>query len=298
MQKYIIMRFKGIYKDKSSASNLAIFFLLMFVSVTLHTLLAVVLIFFFADHGMSIIHNQDLTNQQSVNYLKLMQLFSGVGLFITPTLVYSYLTGFDFKFNKIRRQEIILIIAIMILIVPFIILLLEWNMQICFPEWLLVFDIDSEAIVDAFLKMGSLWDLLYTLLVIAVVPAIGEELLFRGYLQQKLCRWARNSHIAILITAFLFSAIHLDLQGIIPRFILGILLGYIYYWSRNLWIPILAHFVNNAQAVILSYSLFKVDAERYFSFAEPKVDSMISLFSFASVVLLLYIFHQSLMTRE
>lgn len=292
------MRFKGIYKDKSLVSNLAIFFLLMFVSVALHTLLAMVLISFFADHGLSIIHNQDLTNQQSVNYLKLMQLFSGVGLFITPTLVYSYLTGFDFKFNKIRRQEIILIIAIMILIVPFITLLLEWNMQICFPEWLLVFDIDSEAIIDAFLKMGSLWDLLYTLLVIAVVPAIGEELLFRGYLQQKLCRWARNSHIAILITAFLFSFIHLDLQGIIPRFILGILLGYIYYWSRNLWIPILAHFVNNAQAVILSYSLFKVDTEGYFFFAEPKVDSMISLFSFASVVLLLYIFHQILMTRE
>ena len=298
MQKYIIMRFKGIYKDKSLASNLAIFFLLMFVSVTLHTLLAMVLISFFADHGMSLIHNQDLTNQQSVNYLKLMQLFSGIGLFITPTLVYSYLTGFDFKFNKIRRQEIILIIAIMILIVPFITLLLEWNMQICFPEWLLVFDIDSEAIIDAFLKMGSLWDLLYTLLVIAVVPAIGEELFFRGYLQQKLYRWASNSHIAILITAFLFSIIHLDLQGIIPRFILGILLGYIYYWSRNLWIPILAHFVNNAQAVMLSYSLFKVDAERYFSFTEPKVDSMISFFSFASVVLLLYIFHQSLMTRE
>ena len=298
MQKYIIMGFKGIYKQKSSSIKLGILFLLIFVSVLLHSILAVALVAIFVDNGMELIQNQDLTNQASVNYLKLMQLFTGVGLFITPTLLYAYLTDFDFKFTSVTRQNIILVIVIMMLIVPFVGLLLEWNIQIPFPDWLLQFDINSEAIVEAFLKMGTIWDLLYTLIIIAVVPAIGEELLFRGYLQQKIANGLKTPHMAILIAAFLFSAIHLDIQGIIPRFVLGVLLGYLYYWSKSLWLPILAHFVNNAQAVIFSYPLFKIDVGAYSVLSQAKVDPMMGLFSFASVVLLLYVLYQSLSIKK
>jgi membrane protease YdiL (CAAX protease family) len=287
------MGFKGIYKEKSSASKIGILFLLIFVSVILHTIVAVALTILFSDNGMALIQNQDLTNQASVNYLKLMQLFSGVGLFITPTLLYAHLTNFDFKFTRITKQNIILVFAIMMLITPFVGLLLEWNMQIPLPEWLLRFDLNSEAIVDAFLKMSTISDLLYTLIVIAVVPAIGEELLFRGYLQQKISKWLKTPHAAIVITAFLFSVIHLDPQGIIPRFALGVLLGYLYYWSGSLWLPILAHFANNAQAVIFSYPLFKVDSGAYSILSETKIDPMLGLFSFASVILLLYVLYQN-----
>jgi membrane protease YdiL (CAAX protease family) len=287
------MGFKGIYENKSSASKVSILFLLIVVSVILHTLLAVALVALFTNNSMSLIQNQDLSNQVSVNYLKLMQLFSGVGLFITPTLLYAYLTDFDFKFTSITRQNTILVIAIMMLIVPFVGLLLEWNMRIPFPDYLLRFDVNSEAIVEAFLKMSTIWDLLYTLIVIAVVPAIGEELLFRGYLQQKVGRWLKNPHTAIIITAFLFSAIHLDIQGIIPRFVLGVLLGYLYYWSKSLWLPIFAHFVNNAQAVIFSYPLFKINSGAYSVLSEGNIDPMMGLFSFASVILLLYIFYEN-----
>jgi membrane protease YdiL (CAAX protease family) len=287
------MGFKGIYENKSSASKVSILFLLIVVSVILHTLLAVALVALFTNNSMSLIQNQDLSNQVSVNYLKLMQLFSGVGLFITPTLLYAYLTDFDFKFTSITRQNTILVIAIMMLIVPFVGLLLEWNMRIPFPDYLLRFDVNSEAIVEAFLKMSTIWDLLYTLIVIAVVPAIGEELLFRGYLQQKVGRWLKNPHTAIIITAFLFSAIHLDIQGIIPRLVLGVLLGYLYYWSKSLWLPIFAHFVNNAQAVIFSYPLFKINSGAYSVLSEGNIDPMMGLFSFASVILLLYIFYEN-----
>ena len=222
-----------------------------------------------------------------------MQLFSGVGLFITPTLFHAYLTNFDFKLFKLSRQNTILVIAIMMLITPFIGLLLQWNMMIPFPEWLLQFDVNSEAIVTAFLQMNTIWDLFYTILVIAVVPAIGEELLFRGYLQQKLGNWLSNPHTAILITAFLFSAIHFHFQGMIPRFVLGVLLGYLFYWSNSLWLPILAHFVNNAQAVIFSYPLFKVDGGAYSLLSETKIDPVMALFSLVSVGLLLYILYKN-----
>ena len=164
----------GIYENKSSVSKIGIFLLLIFVSVTLHILIAIALITVFADNGTALLQNQDLSNQVSVDYLKLMQLFSGVGLFITPTLLYAYLTNFKFRFLKLSRQNTILVITIMMLITPFIGLLLEWNMMIPFPEWVLQFDATSEAMVTAFLQMDTIWDLFYTILVIAVVPAIGE----------------------------------------------------------------------------------------------------------------------------
>ncbi|MEC9209994.1 MAG: CPBP family intramembrane glutamic endopeptidase [Bacteroidota bacterium] len=305
------MGFKGIYQHKSSVSKIGLLFLLIFVSVALHNFLFTTFLFYFADNSILLLQyllgNEDvleriLTQQESVNYLKLMQLFSGVGLFITPILLYAHLTDFDFKFNRITRQNTILVVAIMMLITPFVGLLLEWNMQIHFPSfdmpaWLSP-SFDSEEMVKAFLKMNTISDLLYTLIVIAVVPAIGEELLFRGYLQQKICKWLKTPHTAIVIIAFLFSVIHLDPEGIIPRFVLGVLLGYLYYWSGSLWLPILAHFVNNAQAVIFSYSLFKVDSGAYSILSETKIDPMLGLFSFCSVIFLLYVLYQNLNIKK
>jgi len=80
----------------------------------------------------------------------------------------------------------------------------------------------------------------------------------------------------------------------IPRFALGVLLGYLFYWSNSLWLPILGHFVNNAQAVIFSFPLFKVDSGSYSLLSETKIDHMTALFSLASVLLLLYILFQDI----
>ena len=292
------MGFKGIYKDKSTAIKVSLLFLLVFLSLALHTLLAVLLISFFSDNGMTIIQNQDLTNQTSINYLKLMQLFTGVGIFITPILIYAYLTNFDFKFISVTIQDAILVCAIMLLITPFIALLVEWNMLLPFPEWLMQFHFNSEPIITAFLNMHTIWDLLYTIFVIAIIPAIGEELFFRGYLQQTIGNWLSNHHKAIVLTGFLFSAIHLDIQAIIPRFVLGVFLGYLYYWGRSLWLPILAHFTNNALAVIFSFPLFKVENGAYSVFSKTNIDPMLALFSFCSSALLIYILYKNLSVKK
>jgi len=79
----------------------------------------------------------------------------------------------------------------------------------------------------------------------------------------------------------------------IPRFVLGVLLGYLFYWSNSLWLPILAHFVNNAQAVIFSYPLFKVDNGAYSMLSETNIDPMMAIFSLVSVMLLLYVLHKN-----
>ena len=285
------MGFKGVYKEKTSYAKLGILLSLVFISVILHTLLATLLIYLFTNDGLILLEQQDLNNKLSVNYLKLIQLFSGIGLFITPTLLYSHLTDCDYRFNIVSRQNLILTVSIMMLITPLIGILLEWNMMIPFPDWLKKTDINSDEIIIAFLKMDSMYELFYTLLVIAVAPAIGEELLFRGYLQQEFSDVLGNTHVSILITAFIFSIIHLHLGGIIPRFILGLVLGYMFYWSRSLWLPILAHFVNNALVVLFSYPLFKVKNGHYAVFSKDSIDPMIALFSFVSVAFLLYMLY-------
>jgi membrane protease YdiL (CAAX protease family) len=95
--------------------------------------------------------------------------------------------------------------------------------------------------------------MIITVFVIAVVPSLAEELFFRGVLQQITCKIFRSVNIGIWITAIFFSAIHLQFFGFIPRLILGLTYGYLFYWSRNLWIPVLAHFINNFVPVVLSY---------------------------------------------
>jgi membrane protease YdiL (CAAX protease family) len=91
------------------------------------------------------------------------------------------------------------------------------------------------------------------LIMIAVLPALGEEFIFRGVFQKIFCRLFGSGHIAIWITAFIFSFVHLQFFGFLPRFILGLLFGYLFYWSRTLWLPVIAHFVNNAVPTFIAY---------------------------------------------
>ena len=91
------------------------------------------------------------------------------------------------------------------------------------------------------------------LLVIGIMAGWGEEYLFRGILQPKLHRYTGNVHLGVWITAFIFSAIHLQFYGLFPRMFLGALFGYLYVYSGSLIYPILAHTLNNALTVTMVY---------------------------------------------
>ena len=108
----------------------------------------------------------------------------------------------------------------------------------------------AQQMMDNFLKGTSYAGLLINLIMIAVIPAIGEELLFRGIFQQFITEWTKNKHAGILIAAAIFSAAHLQFFGFVPRFLLGAFFGYLLIWGQTMWLPIAAHFVNNATAVI------------------------------------------------
>ncbi|MCR5193673.1 MAG: CPBP family intramembrane metalloprotease [Bacteroidales bacterium] len=111
----------------------------------------------------------------------------------------------------------------------------------------------AQAELEVFLNRTSVGALIGNLFVLAFVPAICEELLFRGALQRLFCRMLSNHHVAIWITAALFSLFHGELFAFLPRFVLGAALGYLFYYSSSIWINVMAHFLNNALAVVLFY---------------------------------------------
>jgi uncharacterized protein len=119
--------------------------------------------------------------------------------------------------------------------------------------WMLAKENQMEILTKQLLVMKNPGDLMINLLMIAVLPAISEELFFRGCVQRLFTKWIKNYHAGIWIAAIIFSAIHIQFYGFFPRMLLGALFGYLLVWSGNIWYPIIAHFVNNGSTVIVAY---------------------------------------------
>lgn len=116
------------------------------------------------------------------------------------------------------------------------------------PQWMLEVESRTENLVKALMVMEGPGEFAFNFALVAILPSIGEELLFRGVLQQQIEKWSRSPVAAVWIAAVLFSAFHFQFQGFFPRLILGACLGYLFIWTRNLWAPIVAHlFINGIQ---------------------------------------------------
>lgn len=138
--------------------------------------------------------------------------------------------------------------------------IIEWNQGIHFPEflkgienWAREYEDAAARQTKALTKMDHPIELVIAILVIAILPGIGEEIVFRGLIQNELYRGTKNIHVSIWVAAILFSAIHFQFFGFVPRLLLGALFGYLYYWSGNLTLAIIAHFVNNGISVVAMY---------------------------------------------
>ncbi len=140
-----------------------------------------------------------------------------------------------------------------------------------------------------FTSFTSLWQFLLAFVVIAVIAGVGEELVFRGLLMRKLFMGTKNIHVAIWLSGFIFAVIHFQFYGILPRMMLGVLFGYLYYWTGNIWVPIAAHIFNNGLAIIIMYlynlKIVKTDLENLDHMPTPIV-----IFSLVATAGLLFLF--------
>jgi membrane protease YdiL (CAAX protease family) len=149
----------------------------------------------------------------------------------------------------------------MLLALPWVQLTYWINRQVKLPDWMAKQESQTGEVIQAILVMESPFELVFTLVVIALLPSIGEELLFRGLIQQQLQRWWQRPVVSIWVTAALFSMIHFQFAGFLPRMLLGAGLGYLLWWTGSLWAPIIGHFTINAIQVVVQYAL-KLDLEK------------------------------------
>ena len=199
----------------------------------------------------------------STTSLKWLQCLQTIGTFLLPPVFCAWLWADNrrpltwLKMDKcLSWQEALLAIGIMVCAVPAINLLADWNSQIVFPESLRAFEQwakqqeeTAARLTERFLQADNIGILLINIGLMALLPALSEELSFRGTMQQIF----GNGHAAIWATAIIFSAIHMQFYGFIPRMLMGAMFGYIFVWTENLWVPVLMHFTNNGLAVLVYY---------------------------------------------
>lgn len=198
----------------------------------------------------------DLTQPEMLPVLRIMQVLQAIGFLILPSAFLIYLRK-DNIFITPTRQRFMLSIVLVMVATPLINFLADWNAHLPIPggfgDWIVTKEDNVAALTERFLRMPTLTHLISNIFMIAVLPAVAEELLFRGIVQRLLTNWNCNAHLAVWAAAILFSAIHVQFLGFVPRVLMGAGLGYLFLWSGNLWYPIIAHFSNNALAVVLSY---------------------------------------------
>ena len=171
-------------------------------------------------------------------------------------------------------------------------LFIQWNLSIKLPAFLRAFEqwaqnkeAELRRLTELLTTFFSVSELLRGVLVMGVIPAIGEELLFRGIVQNLFHSIMQHAHLAIYASALLFSAIHLQFYGLVPRFLLGVLFGYVYWWTKDLTFPIVAHLFNNAFTLVILFfyqqGLVKLDIQT----PQALPLSVIALFAAISLVL-------------
>jgi membrane protease YdiL (CAAX protease family) len=202
---------------------------------------------------------------EQVMFLKIYQVINQLGIFFIPVLIYTFLVSSSPETylhlnNKPGLTNLLVLGMLVFTVLPFINYLGELNKQMELPaalegleSWFREKEDQAMNLTEIFLSTDNLGGLMINLFIVAVIPALGEELLFRGALIRLFKDITGNVHWAVVISSLLFAAIHFQFYGFLPRFFLGMVLGYSFVMTRNLWVPIFIHFVNNAASVIVFY---------------------------------------------
>jgi len=245
--------------------------LLMFALIILISVLAVMLLSIVA--GIVIfrippaqwMNMLDVSDPENIPVLKFLQITQSLSMFVIPPMVFGWFMVRDpWLYLNIQkspdRRLLALVVVLAVLTLPILNLLAVINQEMQLPgflagieEWMKRTEEQAADLTEAFLTVNSFPGYLVNVLMVVLIPAFGEEFFFRGVLQKVFHKWFRNPHVAILFVAILFSALHMQFYGFLPRFALGVLFGYLFWWSGNIWYPILAHGINNFLPVTLTY---------------------------------------------
>ena len=212
--------------------------------------------------------------------MKLGQGISSIFMFVVPPILYYIITRKEHQMKDLGLRKLtppwwLIIIGafLMFISLPVSNLLTEWNegMKLggafqMLEDMMKTLEQTATDLTERMLNVDTIGGLLLNLIIIALIPAVGEELTFRGVVQQGLTR-RMNPHVAIILSAAIFSFIHFQFYGFLTRMFLGMLLGYMFYITGSLWTSILMHFLNNGSAVLIYYlnnrGIINVDVDHF-----------------------------------
>jgi membrane protease YdiL (CAAX protease family) len=297
----------GLFKDASWGAKLLIGIFVILIGLVIFSVIGLLIaipLFNIDISNLEAVMNAE--NPANTAFMKYFQSITSIGIFVFPPILIAYLISNEsFNYLHLKKTSSLQIYGFTILLtvfsIPLINVLAEWNAKLNLPESLSGLELfmkeseaNAEKITKLFLQADNISTLLINIFVIALIPAVGEELMFRGIFQKLFIGLTGNKHIGILLAAVLFSAIHFQFYGFVPRLFLGVLFGYLLIWSGNMWLPILAHFINNAFAVIAYYlmdkSLINVSPDDLGTGETALPQIVLSIFL---VVSLLYMIYQS-----
>lgn len=243
-----------------------------------------------------------------VGVLAITQIMSQAGLFILPPLLFMILVFGGRKWVPLLSLDrapylytVLMVLALVIMVLPLVAWLTEVNMAIPLPAALQRAEDQAEAIIALFFNDPGIGRFILNMFMVAVIPAIGEELLFRGVIQRYLIAGLKNMHVAVFLTAVIFSFFHFQFHGFFPRMLLGLLFGYLLVWTGSLWIPIIAHFINNGAAVVVEFlSQRKVIASGYQDFGHDTgtIAVTFSIIATLSICFFIWFFERKLERPE
>lgn len=200
-----------------------------------------------------------------IAFLRYLVIVQDVAIFIVPSLIIMALMRPENQSGLVdlkppRLSDVLLVIVLAFFLIPVTDFTGRLNAGMHLPQWMsgvehwmIKREDEADGMIDRLIVSDNMSTMLMNLAMIALLPALGEELVFRGVFQKILYRLFRSGHAAVWVTAIIFSAIHFQFLGFIPRLILGLVFGYLFLWSGTLWLPIVAHFVNNAIPVVGTY---------------------------------------------
>lgn len=292
---------RGNYSNLPPIGRFLLLITLVFSLMLFSALFSIIMLVPFYGSGvLELLANPDYSDPSNVTALKVMQIFSMAGGLLLPSLIYLWLctpADHESAFSSQAVSPLLILLSVILIVFsqPLIGWASELNSYLRLPSWLAGIETwmkDKEdlgtKVTEAFLSTTTASGLLLNIFMIAVLPALAEEVLFRGVLAKLFKDWTRNTHLAVIISAVVFAAIHLQFYGFLPRFLLGVVLGYLFFWSGSIWLPVAAHFANNFLSVIVEFlfrkGMINTNAEK-FGMDNP---ALLTGFSLIAVVLVLY----------
>ena len=257
---------KGLFEQAHPALKLiSLIVLMLFFLVVTILIGAAIAVPFVGFDGVAHLLQDISYTEDSLPFLRYFQTLQGLGLFVVPACVAAYLfsqkpwryLGAD---RGCQRTSLLWLLGGILLAIPLVNFIGVWNDGMQLPDswaavetWMRDKEEVAKGLTELFVSTESFAVLGLNLLMIAVIPALGEELIFRGIFQRVFTQWSKNLHVGVWVAAFVFSAMHMQFYGFVPRLLLGALLGYVYAYSGNIWYAVWVHFINNGFAVVLYF---------------------------------------------